>query len=203
MPRPNKPLLSSDAILDTAIKILNTKGESGLTIRGIAKVMNVNPNAIYYYFANLDKLLEATVERIFEGLKVSSSEKGWRKYLMDTAFAYRALFLAHPNATMLILSRQRQNQAYVVLEKTMGVMETAGFSPAEARAIHEQIASMVIGFSLVELSADKSEEALIRDQYPKMALAFKETERWSPTRRLSFALTFLIDGLDALLAART
>ena len=202
MSRPLKPLLSSDAILDTAIEILATKGESGLTIRGIAKAMKVNPNSIYHYFGNLDELLDATVKRIFQDLEVSCVNKDWREYLMDTALAYHALFLGHSNAIMLILSRKHQSQAYEVSGHTMELMEAAGFSLAEAIIVHEQIVSMVIGFCLLELSDDKTEDASVREKYPKNYQAREEAAQWGPERQLSFAVTSLINGLDALLASR-
>lgn len=55
MPYPQQ--INLDQIRATALDLLETAGEEAVTIRGVARQLNVSPNALYRYTPNKDTLL--------------------------------------------------------------------------------------------------------------------------------------------------
>lgn len=202
MPRPASPLLSRDAIIETAIKVLDDKGENALTLRGVAKVLGVNPTSLYNHIDSLETLLDATVKRIVGDLKAVKPSRNWQNYLMKAAFEYRALLLKHPNAIMLIMSRRHQSYALPSWEQSINLLESIGFTLAEAQVFLEQFISLVIGSTLMECREDLRGPALLDDDYPATKTAMQKSEAWSPKRKLRFVITALLRGMESHLAER-
>lgn len=58
--------LSKQGILDAAFSLLENEGEKGLSMRKIAKRLNVTPTSLYGYFSNRDSLLSALAEQFYD-----------------------------------------------------------------------------------------------------------------------------------------
>jgi AcrR family transcriptional regulator len=68
--------LSRERIVETAIGILDTDGESALTFRALTARLATGPGAIYHHVASKDELLAATTDHVIAGVmtKVVSGE---------------------------------------------------------------------------------------------------------------------------------
>ena len=55
--------LTRDTIIDAAISLLDTAGESGLTFRALAARLATGAGAIYWHIANKDELFTAASVR--------------------------------------------------------------------------------------------------------------------------------------------
>jgi TetR/AcrR family transcriptional regulator len=53
-------------LLDIAEKIMREEGYAAVTSRQLAKVANLSPQIVYYYFRTMDELFEALFERVAE-----------------------------------------------------------------------------------------------------------------------------------------
>ncbi|CAM3842171.1 TetR/AcrR family transcriptional regulator [Tsukamurella strandjordii] len=89
--------LSRDAIVTTAIDILDEEGEAGLTFRALAARLATGPGAIYHHVAGKDELLTAAAERMIGEVLADASDQS------DPADGIRVLALglfdtldAHP-----------------------------------------------------------------------------------------------------------
>ncbi|APA68440.1 TetR/AcrR family transcriptional regulator [Janthinobacterium sp. 1_2014MBL_MicDiv] len=56
--------LTRDTIIDAAISLLDTAGESGLTFRALAARLATGPGAIYWHIANKDELFTAASDSV-------------------------------------------------------------------------------------------------------------------------------------------
>ena len=65
-PREKRQQRTHQAILDAARKIISTKGISGLSMRGLARVIEYSPAALYEYFGSKEEIIRAVVEQGFE-----------------------------------------------------------------------------------------------------------------------------------------
>lgn len=68
MPRKRNDELNeatSQAIKDTARRLMAEEGTAGLSIRGIAKALDMTPPALYHYFDSLDDLITALITDAF------------------------------------------------------------------------------------------------------------------------------------------
>jgi AcrR family transcriptional regulator len=97
------------AIKQHARQLMAEEGTAGISIRGIAKAMDVTPPAIYHYFASLDDLITTLIAEDFNGLAdaleaardaSSATTAGGR--LLDVVIAYRQWALDHPIDFQLI-----------------------------------------------------------------------------------------------------
>jgi AcrR family transcriptional regulator len=59
---------TAEAIKSVAHQLMAEEGTNGLSIRGIAKVLDLTPPAIYHYFASLDDLTTALIVDSFNAL---------------------------------------------------------------------------------------------------------------------------------------
>ncbi|MFE6960202.1 TetR/AcrR family transcriptional regulator [Streptomyces sp. NPDC057696] len=64
--RREKPL-SRERIVEAAIGLLDTAGESGLTFRALAERLATGPGAIYWHVAGKDELLSAATDAVVAG----------------------------------------------------------------------------------------------------------------------------------------
>lgn len=77
------------------------KGTAGLSLRGIARQMNVTAPAIYNYFSRLDDLITALLIDAFNGLgdavaAAAATHDDPARQMMAAGRAYRTWALAHP-----------------------------------------------------------------------------------------------------------
>jgi AcrR family transcriptional regulator len=97
------------AIKQHARQLMAEEGTAGISIRGIAKAMDVTPPAIYHYFASLDDLITTLIAEDFNGLadaleaaRDASSATTAGGKLLDVVIAYRQWALDHPTDFQLI-----------------------------------------------------------------------------------------------------
>lgn len=58
-------------VVDTALRLLNEVGLDGLTLRRIAKELNVQAPALYWHFKNKQELLDEMATEMFRRMTVS------------------------------------------------------------------------------------------------------------------------------------
>ena len=100
---------TAEAIKSAARKLMAEEGTHGLSVRGIAKVLEMTPPAIYHYFASLDDLTTALIAESFNDLAdaletagENSTQPSGTGKLMDVIRAYRQWSVDNPIAFQLI-----------------------------------------------------------------------------------------------------
>ncbi len=100
---------TSQAIKDTARQLMAEEGATGLSIRGIAKVLEITPPAIYHYFPSLEALITTLITENFNALadaleaaQAESSAATATGQLFDVLLAYRRWAVEHPTDFNLI-----------------------------------------------------------------------------------------------------
>src|SRR5581483_321368 len=112
MPRPKRDQARpnmAEEVKRVARTLMRVSGTAGLTLRGIAREMNVTAPAIYHYFPSLDDLTTALVVDGFLsiGLAIESAietaaPQGLIAQLVAGVLAYRTWALEHPTEFQLI-----------------------------------------------------------------------------------------------------
>ena len=100
---------TAEAIKAAAHQLMAEEGTNGLSVRGIAKVLDLTPPAIYHYFASLDELTTALIVDSFNALadaleaaaEQSSAPSAGGK-LFDVILAYRQWAVDNPIGFQLI-----------------------------------------------------------------------------------------------------
>src|SRR4051812_24044622 len=100
---------TAEAIKSVARQLMSEEGTNGLSVRGIAKVLDLTPPAIYHYFASLDDLTTALIVDSFNALadalevaaEQSTAPTAGSK-LLDVILAYRQWAVDNPIGFQLI-----------------------------------------------------------------------------------------------------
>lgn len=92
-----------NALIEAGVKMLETDGAQGLSMRKLAKQAGVSHNAPYMHFADKEALLAAIAEEGFHILAAAVSDAiaragdDWQQQLLAGSWAYVDFALAHPN----------------------------------------------------------------------------------------------------------
>ena len=100
---------TAEAIKQAARQLMAEEGTNGLSVRGIAKVLDLTPPAIYHYFASLDDLTTALIVDSFNGLADALEAAAAQSLaltvggkLIDVLTAYRQWAVDYPIDFQLI-----------------------------------------------------------------------------------------------------
>lgn len=116
--------LSRDRIIDTAIDILDTGGEKGLTFLALAKRLQTGSGAIYWHVADKSALLAAAADRIVAPALATSLEiTPPRETIRTAAMSIFDAIDAHPWLAGQIARDPQQAAALSIFERFGGALQ--------------------------------------------------------------------------------
>lgn len=126
--------LSEDAIIANALELLDTKGFDGLTMRALARRLNVQPMAFYHHFPNKNALLDRLADEILGAIELPPMDMGWEGWTRQFLERIKDALVAHPNRVKLILARPGAGADYAnMFGGFVGTLAEAG---VDTRLIH-------------------------------------------------------------------
>ena len=179
-------------VVDAATALLDNYGIADLTMRRLARELNVSPGALYWHFANKQQLLGAVADRILEPRRRRARRLA-RPRRGDLPAAARRTAVAH---------RRRRAGVGELRGRPVGGdgadsraadrrRGRAGVDPAHAELAARTVVYYVLGFTADEQSrlqwdaagADlPDEQSVLSDD---------------PSARFAFGLRLLVDGIAA------
>ncbi len=143
-----------DAILEAALRILDSEGLDALTVRRLAAELGVGPMTIYSYVRDKDDLLDLIVDRATAEIAPPPPGGDWQAQARALAHNLRTTLLAHPAGIRLISERpMRGPNAFRLLEAGLGIFREAGFSDEQATHAYFALGNYVLGAVLAESTA--------------------------------------------------
>ncbi|MGI5481927.1 TetR/AcrR family transcriptional regulator [Streptomyces lavendofoliae] len=96
--------LDRERITEAAVRLLDSEGLAGFSMRKLAAELDVTAMSVYWYVDTKDDLLELALDRVVGDLPLPDAGPGadWRDRLRELAASYRGLFVAHPWASSLV-----------------------------------------------------------------------------------------------------
>ncbi|MER6316558.1 TetR/AcrR family transcriptional regulator C-terminal domain-containing protein [Streptomyces sp. NPDC001581] len=130
------PKLDKKQAVDTALRLLNEVGLDGLTLRAIAKELDVQAPALYWHFKNkqelLDEMATEMYRRMVAGQRIPSGAT-WQEQLMVFNTGLRAALLGYRDGAKVYSgSRFTGTEHAVQLEENLRAFVAAGFEPTQA-----------------------------------------------------------------------
>jgi AcrR family transcriptional regulator len=207
-------VLSREEIVEAVLSLADRRGVEGLTMRAVARELGVGTMTLYGYFASKDELMDATVERAAEGVRIPADDGPWRPRLRALFEEIHRSLLEHPSGVRLRLERPMLTPAALrTTEAGLSILEAAGFSRREATRAWRALFVYTFGHAAftparVPGSAEREWLALLSglpgDEFPALTAAAGEAvETMSGEASYGPGLDWLLDGLEALLARRT
>jgi AcrR family transcriptional regulator len=150
MPIERLPKLDKQLVTDAALRLLNDVGLHGLSLRAIARELNVQAPALYWHFKNKQDLLDEMATEMYRRMAVGTvrSRGGtWQERLIAGNQALRAALLSYRDgAKVFSASRFTGIDHAVEMEATLRALVDAGFTLQQAVRASSTTYLFTIGF---------------------------------------------------------
>jgi TetR/AcrR family tetracycline transcriptional repressor len=180
-------------VVEAATALLDSYGIADLTMRRLAKELNVSPGALYWHFANKQQLLGAVADRILEFL--DDVPGSWRERVAGICEGLREALLSHTDGAELVsasfAAAQSEAMARVLTQLTDAAAD-AGVDAAHAELAARTVVYYVLGFTVDEQSRLQWDAA--GAELPDEQSVFAD----DATGRFRFGLSLLIDGIGVV-----
>lgn len=157
----------------TALKLLNETGLDGLTLRAIAKELDVKAPALYWHFkdkqALLDEMATEMMRRMTEDLAASTSTSAdaapgadWRTALAASMRGLRRHLLMYRDGAKVYSGTHFTDTSYAEpMEAHLRMLTGGGFTPGRAARAWATAYSYTIGYVIEEqaMGPDPAKEA--------------------------------------------
>lgn len=206
------------AVLHGALAIIDEEGLDALTMRRLGQRLDRNPMVLYRHAAGRSELLDGVVETVLARLEVPEDAGTWQEQLRIAARRLRLIALEHPNVVPLLATRPlatplglRPLGTLRPLEQILGVLQGAGFGPADALHVYRAYYALLLGHVLTELQelvADPDEtDALLRlglhrlpaKEFPNVRALADDLADYDGAEELDRSVDVLLAGLAAQL----
>ena len=220
--RTNRPRLTRQDVLATALRLIDEDGVDALTMRRLGRALDRDPMRLYRFAASKGELLDGVVELVLEELEVPSSApaQGWSEVLRATAHRYRRIALRHPHIVPLLVTRPlatplglRPVGTLRPLEALLELLVSAGFEPHGALHAYRLYMGFLQGHVLTELQErvhDPDEtDALLRlglyrlppREFPRLRSLATALAEFDGAQELDEGLDIVLGGLGRQLAS--
>lgn len=203
------PRLDQRLVTETALRLLNEVGLDGLTLRAIAKELDVQAPALYWHFKNkqelLDEMATEMYRRMVAGVRIAP-DADWRERLLDVNRGLRAALLGYRDGAKVFSgSRFTGTEHGEQMEEHLGALTGAGLTLTQAVRAASTTHLFTIGFVTEEQGVqplpgerregyDIEERARLLSRYPLSAAAGAEMfERYD--EHFEEGLALLITGI--------
>ncbi|MFI0904045.1 TetR/AcrR family transcriptional regulator C-terminal domain-containing protein [Streptomyces sioyaensis] len=149
-------------VVDTALRLLNEVGLDGLTLRRIAKELNVQAPALYWHFKNKQELLDEMATEMFrrmaapplgQGVGATGTGGTWQEALLTSCRGMRRELLGYRDGGKVFSGTRMTDESYAVpLEGLLGRFAAAGYSLRQAARAWWTAYNYTIGMVIEEQS---------------------------------------------------
>ena len=157
-------VLSVDAIVDRALRIVDTEGVQAVSMRRVAAEFDTGPASLYAHVANKEELLRLVYQRILEEVELPSGAD-WQDLMRSLAHNLRSVLQRHNDAAALNFAHiPTDGRSLETVERLLGAM-IAGGVPPQVAAWSLDILSLYIAADVYEgwLLAQRFEDGSGRD----------------------------------------
>lgn len=175
-------------VVAAATTILDDYGIADLSMRRLARELNVSPSALYWHFANKQQLLGAVADRVLAPACADPGPGSWQWRIQTVGERLRDALLSHTDGAELVSASLAagQSQAAIEIVALLAAAATAaGVPPDQAEQVGRTVVYYVLGFTADEQS---------RLQWDAAGAAEIPSDA-DPGSAFAFGLGLLIDGL--------
>ncbi|MFE8960555.1 TetR/AcrR family transcriptional regulator [Streptomyces iakyrus] len=198
-------------VADTALRLLNETGLDGLTLRAIARQLDVKAPALYWHFKDKQALLDEMATEMFRRMiagTVLDPADTWRERLLRTNRGLRAALLGYRDGAKVFSgSRFTGIEHAGQMEDNLRLLTAAGLTLAQAARALTTAYLYTLGFVTEEQGVqplpgerregyDMDERARLMADFPLAAQAGAEIFE-DYDRHFEEGLALVIEGIGA------
>ncbi|MFB6467311.1 TetR/AcrR family transcriptional regulator C-terminal domain-containing protein [Cytobacillus sp. Hz8] len=206
-----KKSVNKETITEAALEILEEKGLSHLTMRNVAKKLDVKAPALYWYIKNKQELLQLIAEHICNQIQLPQQKDNWVEEIILLSIEIRRILLAIPDGAEIMMDTLpiTEKRLYLI-NGTLGIFHRAHFTDEQAFLATTLVDSYVTSFVLDEQKQQKMLREIgyeeVKKQFfeaitaiPKKAIPFVYHHMLSPKSKVNDEESFL-KGLNMIIA---
>jgi TetR/AcrR family transcriptional regulator, tetracycline repressor protein len=185
-------------VVEAATTLLDSYGIADLTMRRLARELDVSPGALYWHFANKQQLLGAVADRILE--PVGDVAGGWRDRVTGLCVQLRDALLSHTDGAELVSASFAAGQSEAMAQILAGLADAA--ADAGVDSAHAELAARTVVYYVLGFTADEQS----RLQWDAAGASLPDGQSVlteDPSARFAFGLRLLVDGIAAHSDAET
>lgn len=194
--------LTRDQVLRAAVRLADRDGVEALSMRKLARELDVEAMTLYHHVRNKQGLEDAIVEYVLaESLRPPPESAAWPEVVAAHAADLHRGLTEHPGAVLLFATRTAVTpRTLAILEQSLRVLRDAGFAPRTALHLIYAVAGAVVGQHLAYAGEQAQPAAIppLGDDHPVLAAALADGPVTMQSR-LDFTLKSLIAGFETLL----
>jgi AcrR family transcriptional regulator len=210
-PRGREPL-TPERVLATALRLADQGGLEALSMRKLGQALGVEAMALYYHFANKERVLDGIVDLVFAEIDVPAIGTDWKKAMRERAISVRDALARHRWAIGLMESRTNPGPANLRHhDAVIGCLRAAGFDMAMAAHAYSALDAYIYGFALTKMNlpfetttdiaemAETMLEPFPPGEYPNLADFITEHAMkpgYDFADEFEYGLDVILDGLD-------
>jgi AcrR family transcriptional regulator len=212
-PRGREPL-TRERVLGTALRLADQGGLEALSMRKLGQALGVEAMALYYHFANKERVLDGIVDLVFGEIDVPAIGADWKAAMRERAISVRDALARHRWAIGLMESRTNPGPANLRHhDAVIGCLRAAGFDMAMAAHAYSALDAYIYGFALTKMNlpfetttdiaelAETMLEPFPPGEYPNLADFITEHAMkpgYDFADEFEYGLDVILDGLDRL-----
>jgi len=197
---PANAQLTREDIVRAAMRLADSEGLDGLSMRRLAEALGVTPMALYRHVSNKDEILAEVVDAVLRDAGLPDVGAGdWAGWLAAAAHQLRTLLVEHPGALGVFCREPVTTPAAAArLAEGLERLQAAGFGTDEAARAYAAVHTYTIGFC--SLAATRSAGA---GAHPQVAeVAGVDIGAFTSEAQFRFGLEAILAGLAAEVRTR-
>lgn len=204
--------ITVDAIVESALSIVEREGYDALTMRRVAGALQTGPASLYAHVVNKEDLDDLLIGRLCAEIQLPEPDSNtWRDQIVDVCTQLRDLYLRYPGISRAALAVVPTNlDTLRVNEGLLGIALAGGIDPQHAAWAVDALILYVNAFclerALMSRAGDQNSWGVSRDQllgrFAALPEAFPLTKRHAVeltsgtgAERFDFTVALIIDGL--------
>ena len=180
--------LDKQRIVEEAVALLDDDGLDGLTLRKLAKRLDVQAPTLYWHVPNTAALITAVADVIldqgFGDMAPPAPGERWQDWLTEVAIRLRRALLDHRDSARVISFAQLSRRMTAISELAMSSLVDCGVPLRDARIIVLTVERFTVGHVLEEQAprpdAESVDMTAYASAYPTVIAAV--TEYFKPGR---------------------
>jgi AcrR family transcriptional regulator len=192
--------------VQTAVRMADRDGFEAVTLRRIARELDVHVTSLYNHVPTREAVTDAIVEALIEEAKLPSATVGWEEWVRSFFTAMGTVATTHPGAFTALTRRPVQGpRAAASFEVALDAFTRAGFDEEEAYDALKAATLTAMTVALERSLASRGErtetalELLPEESFPHVRSLSGEHD---PELVWSFTLETLVAGLRSQLRRR-
>ena len=151
-PRRRVPL-TRERVLEAAMKLADMGGLEALSMRKLGQALGVEAMALYYHFANKERVLDGIVDLVFGEIDLPVVGDDWKTAMRRRAISVRDALLRHRWAIGLMESRTNPGPANLRHhDAVIGCLRAAGFDMAMVATAYSLMDAYIYGFAMTKMN---------------------------------------------------